>query len=154
LREISVDRITSEVARLCREANYSLPEDVFAALEQALSLEQSPIGRQTLEQIIENAQLAGKEQMAICQDCGATVVYLEVGQDAHITGGNLYEAINEGVRRGYDTGYLRKSMVNQPFSKRINTKDNTPAIIHTDIVPGDKLKITIEIGRASCRERV
>jgi fumarate hydratase subunit alpha len=143
LREISVDRITTEVARLCQEANYSLPEDVFAALERALSLEQSPIGRQTLEQIIENAKLAGQEQMAICQDCGATVVYLEVGQDAHITGGSLYEAVNEGVRRGYDTGYLRKSMVNQPFSARINTKDNTPAIIHTDIVPGDKLKITI-----------
>jgi fumarate hydratase subunit alpha len=114
LREISVDRITTEVARLCQEANYSLPEDVFAALERALSLEQSPIGRQTLEQIIENAKLAGQEQMAICQDCGATVVYLEVGQDAHITGGSLYEAVNEGVRRGYDTGYLRKSMVNQP----------------------------------------
>jgi len=143
LREISVDRVTEEVARLCRDANYSLPEDVFDALTQSLSVEQSPIGRQTLEQIIENAKLAGKEQMAICQDCGATVVYLEVGQDAHITGGSLYEAVNEGVRRGYDTGYLRKSMVNQPFSSRINTKDNTPAIIHTDIVPGDKLRITV-----------
>jgi fumarate hydratase subunit alpha len=143
LREITVNRITAEVARLCREANYFLPEDVLAALEQSISLEQSPIGRQTLGQIIENAKLAGQEQMAICQDCGATVVYLEAGQDVHITGGSLYEAVNEGVRRGYDTGYLRKSMVNQPFSARINTKDNTPAVIHTDIVPGDKLKITI-----------
>lgn len=143
MREISSDRITTEVARLCREANYFLPQDVLDALEQSLSLEQSPIGRQTLEQIIENAKLAGQEQMAICQDCGATVVYLEAGQDVHIVGGSLYEAINEGVRRGYDTGYLRKSMVNQPFSARINTKDNTPAVIHADIVPGDKLKITI-----------
>ncbi len=99
MREISIDRITTEVARLCQEANYFLPQDVLDALEQSLSLEQSPIGRQTLEQIIENAKLAGQEQMAICQDCGATVVYLEVGQDVHIIGGSLYEAINEGVRQ-------------------------------------------------------
>ena len=143
MREINVSRITEEVARLCRDANYSLPEDVFDALKRALKTEQSPVGRQALEQIIENAKLAMSEQLAICQDCGATVVYLEIGQDIHITGGNLYEAVNEGVRRGYNDGYLRKSMVNQPYSLRVNTGDNTPAIISTDIVPGDKLKITI-----------
>jgi fumarate hydratase subunit alpha len=143
LREINVKRITEEVARLCRDANYSLPEDVFDALKQALNTEQSPVGRQALEQIIENAKLAVAEQLAICQDCGATVAYLEIGQDLHITGGNLHESVNEGVRRGYHEGYLRKSMVNRPFSERVNTGDNTPAIIHTDIVPGDKLKIII-----------
>jgi len=143
LREINVNRITKEVARLCRDANYSLPEDVVDALNRALKTEKSPLGRQALEQIIKNARLAQSEQLAICQDCGTTVVYLEIGQDVHIMGGSLYEAVNEGVRRGYREGYLRKSMVNRPFSSRINTGDNTPAVIHTDIVPGDKLKITI-----------
>ncbi|MHB8084531.1 MAG: fumarate hydratase [Dehalococcoidia bacterium] len=143
MREVSVKQVTETVARLCQEANFSLPEDVLEALQQALANEQSPIGKQTLEQLIENARMANAEQMAICQDCGATVVYLEVGQDVHITGGNLYDAVNQGVQLGYEAGYLRKSMVKQPFSSRVNTKDNTPAIIHTDIVPGDKLKITI-----------
>jgi fumarate hydratase subunit alpha len=143
LREISVKEVTDSVSRLCHEANFSLPEDVLDALRQALASEQSPIGKQTLEQLIENARMAKAEQMAICQDCGATVVYLEVGQDVHITGGSLYDAVNEGVRMGYQAGYLRKSMVKQPFSSRVNTKDNTPAIIHTDIVAGDKLKIII-----------
>lgn len=143
LREINVETVREEIARLCREANFSLPEDVLAALQQALAVEQSPAGKQALQHIIENARLATDEQLAICQDCGAAVVYLDIGQDLHITGGDLYEAVNNGVKQGYDTGYLRKSMVNQPFSARINTKDNTPAIIHTVIVPGDKLKITI-----------
>jgi fumarate hydratase subunit alpha len=143
LREINVNRITKEVTRLCRDANYSLPEDVVNALNRAFKTEKSPVGRQALEQIIKNARLAQSEQLAICQDCGTTVVYLEIGQDVHIMGGSLYEAVNEGVRRGYREGYLRKSMVNRPFSSRINTGDNTPAVIHTDIVPGDKLKITI-----------
>ena len=143
MREISVKEVTEAVAQLCQEANFSLPEDVLDALQQALATEQSPIGKQTLEQLIENARMAKAEQIAICQDCGATVVYLEVGQDVHITGGGLYDAVNEGVRLGYEAGYLRKSMVRQPFSSRVNTKDNTPAVIHTDIVPGDKLKITI-----------
>jgi fumarate hydratase subunit alpha len=143
LREISADLVTETVSRLCQEANYSLPEDVHDALKQALEDEKSPIGKQTLEQILENARLAKAEQLAICQDCGATVVYLDVGQDAHVTGGDLYAAVNSGVRQGYDKGYLRKSMVNQPFSSRVNTRDNTPAVIHTEIVPGDKLKITI-----------
>jgi fumarate hydratase subunit alpha len=143
LREISADQVTETVSGLCQEANYSLPEDVYESLKQALEAEKSPIGKQTLEQILENARLANAEQLAICQDCGATVVYLEVGQDVHVTGNDLYAAVNEGVRQGYDKGYLRKSMVKQPFSARINTKDNTPAVIHTDIVPCDQLKITI-----------
>ncbi len=143
MREISVKEVTEAVTQLCQEANFSLPEDVLDALQQALATEKSPIGKQTLEQLIENARMAKAEQIAICQDCGATVVYLEVGQDVHITGGGLYDAVNQGVRLGYEAGYLRKSMVMQPFSSRINTKDNTPAVIHTDIVPGDKLKITI-----------
>jgi len=143
LREINVETVREEIARLCREANFSLPKDVLAALQQALAVEQSPASRQALQHIIENARLAGDEQLAICQDCGEAVVYLDIGQDLHITGGDLYEAVNTGVRQGYDTGHLRKSMVTRPFSARINTMDNTPAVIHTVIVPGDKLKITV-----------
>jgi fumarate hydratase subunit alpha len=143
MREIDAKKITETVSRLSQEANFSLPEDVFEALEKARKAEESPTGQQILDQIIENAKLAMKEGVAICQDCGATVVYLEVGQDAHVAGGDLYKAVNDGVKEGYEKGYLRKSMVNKPFSARINTGDNTPAIIHTDIVPGDKLKITV-----------
>ena len=143
MKTIMTKEITETVARLCKESNYFLPDDVLDSLKQAQKNEVSSIGKETLEQIILNAKLAADEQIAICQDCGATVIYLELGQDVHITGGDLYTAINEGVRQGYDKGYLRKSMVNHPFSSRINTKDNTPAIIHTDIVPGDKLKIII-----------
>lgn len=143
MRNIDVQEITETVSRLCIEANYFLPDDVLSALEKMRQAEDSPVGRQTLDQILDNAKLAQKEEMAICQDCGLAVVYLNVGQDVHITGGDLYEAINEGVRQGYAKGYLRKSVVNQPFSARVNTKDNTPAIIHTEIVPGDKLEISI-----------
>jgi fumarate hydratase subunit alpha len=143
LREVTTKQVTEAVARLCQEANYYLPEDVLNALKTAEKEEKSAIGRETLGQIIKNAVLAKDEQMAICQDCGATVIYIEVGQDLHITGGDFYAAVNEGVRQGYEKAYLRKSMVSQPYSARINTKDNTPAIIHTDIVPGDKLKITV-----------
>ncbi len=143
MKTITIKEISETVTRLSQEANFFLPDDVLNALKQAQQTEESTIGQQTLEQIIKNAKLAADEQIAICQDCGATVIYLEVGQDVHITGGDLYTAINEGVRQGYDKGYLRKSMVNHAFSSRINTKDNTPAIIHTDIVSGDKLKITI-----------
>ncbi len=143
MRTIETKEIVEAVSRLSQEANFFLPEDVLDALKQACIAEISPIGRQTLNQIIENAILAKEEQIAICQDCGTIVIYLEVGQDVHISGGDLYAAINEGVRQGYANGYLRKSMVRQPFSSRINTRDNTPAIIHTDIVPGDRLKIIV-----------
>ena len=143
IRNIRAQKVTITVARLCQEANYFLPNDVHRALKQAHKTEESPLGRQTLDQILANAQLATETKMAMCQDCGIAVVYLEIGQDTHITGGNLYEAINEGVRQGYEQGYLRKSMVRRPYSARVNTQDNTPAVIHTDIIPGDKLKITV-----------
>lgn len=143
MRTIDAQEITKAVSRLCQEANFFLPDDVLNILQQMRQAEESPLGQQTLDQILDNARLAQKEELAICQDCGVAVIYLEVGQDAHITGGDLYEAVNEGVRQGYDKGYLRKSMVNQPFSARINTKDNTPAVIHTDIVPGEQLKIIV-----------
>ncbi|MDH7484678.1 MAG: fumarate hydratase [Anaerolineae bacterium] len=143
MREITVQEITDTVARLCMEANTILPEDVLASLRAAREAEPSPVGREVLDQILENADIARQEQMPLCQDTGLTVVFLEVGQDVHIVGGSLVEAINEGVRRGYTEGYLRKSVVDYPFSRRINTRDNTPAVIHTDIVPGDRLKITV-----------
>lgn len=143
MREISCDEIARTVARLCVEANLYLGEDVLAALRRAKDEEVSPLGREILDQILRNAEIAAREKLPLCQDCGMTVVFLELGQDVHITGGNLYEAINEGVRRGYEEGYLRKSVVERPFSARVNTKDNTPAVIHTEVVPGDRLRITV-----------
>jgi len=141
MRQIKASEITNSVARLFEHSCHYLPADVLAALKQAREREKSPVSRDVLDRILENANISGKEQIPLCQDTGSAVVMLELGQEAHITGGDLYAAINEGVRQGYDKGYLRKSMVTQPFSARVNTKDNTPAIIHTDIVPGDKLKI-------------
>jgi fumarate hydratase subunit alpha len=143
MRDIHADQITDTVARLCIESNYYLGEDVLTALRAYREKETSPVGREVLDQILENAEIARDERMPLCQDCGLTVVFLELGQDAHITGGDLNEAIAEGVRRGYKDGYLRKSMVERPFSARINTRDNTPPVIHTTIVPGDQLKITV-----------
>ena len=143
IRNIKAQTITKTVARLCREANYLLPDDVVKALKQALKSEESPLGKQDLHQILDNARLARKEEMAVCQDCGTAVVFLEIGQDVHVTGGELYDAVNEGVRQGYERGYLRKSMVSRPYSARTNTQDNTPAVIHTDITSGDKLRITL-----------
>jgi len=143
LREISAAAITDTVARLFMEANYGLGPDVIAALEKARDTEESPAGREVFATILENARVAGSERIPLCQDCGTAVVFLELGQDVHVTGGDLTEAVNEGVRRAYDQGFLRKSMVAQPFSARRNTGDNTPAVIHTDIVPGDRLKITV-----------
>jgi fumarate hydratase subunit alpha len=143
MREIAAEDITKTVARLCKEANYFLGEDVLSALKKARKDEESPAAINVLDQIIENADIAAKDEMPLCQDCGLAIIFVELGQDAHIKGGDLYEAINEGVRKGYAEGYLRKSVVRQPFSARMNTKDNTPAIIHTEIVKGDKLKITV-----------
>lgn len=143
MREIEASLITQTVARLCQEANFFLPEDILQELKEARNREESPLGQQTLDQLLENVRLAREEQLPICQDTGMTAVFLEIGQDAHITGGNLYEAVEEGVRQGYEKGYLRKSIVRQPFSSRTNTEDNTPAIIHTEIVPGENLKITV-----------
>jgi len=143
VREISADQITQEVARLCIEANYYLGQDVLDALRKAREKEVSPLGKVVLDQIIQNAEIAAQGELPLCQDPGFAVVFLELGQDVHIVGGDLYEAINEGVRKGYQEGYLRKSVVDRPFSARVNTRDNTPAVIHTDIVPGDRLKITV-----------
>jgi len=141
LREIKASDITETVAQLCQRANFELDEDVLAALKLAQQTEESPLGKEFLHQIIENAQIAERKSLPLCQDCGTAVVFLEIGQEAHIVDGDLYTAVTEGVRQGYTQGYLRKSMVSQPFSARKNTKDNTPPVIHTEIVPGDRVKI-------------
>jgi len=143
MRELNVDVITNTVENLCIESNYFLPRDVKKALEDAVLKEESPVGRETLLDILKNAEIAERNQVPICQDTGLTVVFAELGQDLRLVGGDFYEAINEGVRRGYKNGYLRKSAVDDPFLVRKNTGDNTPAIIHTTIVKGDRLKIII-----------
>jgi len=131
------------LTNLVKQANYGLGEDVIAALKKARQAEESPSGREVIDTILKNAETAAAEGIPLCQDCGSAVVFLEIGQDTHITGGELYAAVNEGVRRAYTEGYLRKSTVERPFSERKNTADNTPAVIHADIVPGNKLKIAI-----------
>jgi len=143
MRDIESKEVTKVVSHLFQEANFFLLDDVLASLKQAREAEESPVGREVLDRILENAEISAREKIPLCQDTGTAVVLLELGQEVHITGGDLYTAVNEGVRQGYDEGHLRKSMVSQPYSARINTKDNTPAIIYTDIVPGDKLKITV-----------
>jgi fumarate hydratase subunit alpha len=143
MREIETISITQAVAELCQQANSVLGEDVLTALQQAQQTEESLLGRETLSQIIENAQIATQEHLPLCQDCGTAVIFLEIGQDIHITGGDLHTAVEEGVRRGYSQGYLRKSIVSQPLSSRTNTGDNTPPVIHTEIVPGDRLKVMV-----------
>jgi fumarate hydratase subunit alpha len=143
MREIKAADITKAVADLFQQANYGLSGDVIAALKKARKEEESPTGRRILDAILENARIAAKDRIPLCQDCGSAVVFLEIGQDVRVVNGGLDDAVNEGVRRAYIQGYLRKSMVGRPFSERRNTGDNTPAVIHTDIVPGDKLKIAI-----------
>ncbi len=141
MREINVNKIKDIVKKFCMEANYFLGEDVVDAFKKGLEVEESPVGKNVLNILLENAEISAREEVPICQDTGVAVIFLEIGQDVHFTGGNLYEAINQGVREGYKDGYLRKSMCN-PFT-RANTGDNTPAVIHTSIVPGDKVKITV-----------
>lgn len=141
-RQITVDKITDLIEKLCIEANCVLTDDISNCLKTCRSTEKSPLGKNILNTLVENAQIAKDEMAPICQDTGMTVVFITIGQDVHITGGSLEEAINEGVRRGYEKGYLRKSVVSDPLN-RVNTKDNTPAIIHYDIVPGDKLHIIV-----------
>ena len=143
MKEIHTDRVTETVRQLCIDSNYYLGEDVLQTLKAYREAEISPIGQEVLDQILENAEIARNEGIALCQDTGVAVVFLELGQEVHIVGGDLMEAIDEGVRQGYIDGYLRKSMVTPPFAGRINTKDNTPAVVHTTIVPGDQLKITL-----------
>jgi fumarate hydratase subunit alpha len=139
IREISTKEIIKVVRDLCIDANYDLGDDVLRAFNQAIEKEDSGTGREVLKELIENARIAREEQVPICQDCGLAVVFIEIGQDVHITGGDLKEAINEGVRQGYMEGYLRKSACH-PITRK-NTGDNTPAILHLQIVPGDKMKI-------------
>lgn len=142
MKEINASTITDVVEQLCMKANYDLNKDIMEALKAGVSREESETGRIMLNQLIENARIAAENRMAICQDTGMAVVFVEIGQDVHVTGGNLTDAINEGVRRGYEKGFLRKSVVSDPL-RRINTGDNTPAVIHYDIVAGDSLKITL-----------
>lgn len=142
VREISVKKITDTVARLSMEANFDLEEDVLKALRSGKGAESSPVGKEIFCQLLENADIAHAERMPICQDTGLAVVFVDLGQDAHVVGGALDDAINEGVRRGYTEGYLRKSVLGDPL-KRVNTKDNTPAVIHTRIVPGNRLKLWV-----------
>ena len=144
VRTIQAEQITQEVAQMCKEAAYYLPGDVFAALERGRLSEKSPVGREVLDQIITNAKIAKEEDRPICKDTGMTIVFVELGQDVHIEGGNLNDAINAGVAKGYTEGYLRKSVVAEPLFDRKNTQDNTPAVIYTEIVPGDKLTIQVE----------
>ena len=143
MRTINVEQITEEVAQMCKEAAYYLPQDVYEALKKGRETEESPVGQVVLDQIIRNSEIARAEDRPICQDTGMTIIFLEVGQDLHIEGGDLTEAINAGVAKGYTEGYLRKSVVAEPLFDRKNTQNNTPAIIYTKIVPGDQLKIEL-----------
>jgi fumarate hydratase subunit alpha len=138
---IKAEQISAAVAQLCIVANRELPEDVCVALKKAAEKEESPVGRQMLESLIENARIAKTEQMPICQDTGMAVVYVDLGQELRVEG-DLYEAINAGVAKGYKEGYLRKSVVRHPID-RVNTGDNTPAVVHLRLVPGDKMMITV-----------
>ncbi len=142
MRNINAELITESVKRLCMNANYYLGEDVVAALENARGKEESPLGREIINQILENARIAKDEKMPLCQDTGLAAFFVELGQDVHVEGGNFEEAVQEGVRQGYKEGYLRKSIVEDPL-RRKNTGDNTPAVISIRIVPGDRIKITI-----------
>ncbi len=142
MRTINVKTITDNIKEMCIEANHFLSEDMVCALENAAKSESSPLGKQILEQLVENKNIAGEDMIPICQDTGMAVIFMEIGQDVHFEGGSLEDAINEGVRRGYVDGYLRKSVVRDPI-ERVNTTDNTPAIIHYEMVEGDSVKITV-----------
>lgn len=143
MREIHVDEIRDTVRVLCKDAACLLPEDVVGALQTARTQEKSPVAVKVLDQILLNADLAREEMLPLCQDTGTTVIFLDVGQDVHIVGGDLKPALAQGVSEGYREGFLRASIVDRPFSARTNTKDNTPPIVHTEIVPGDKLRIQL-----------
>jgi fumarate hydratase subunit alpha len=142
MRELHVDRVTETVAALCQEANYTLTPDVIQAFERGKVEEESPVGREIFSMLLENVRIASREMVPICQDTGLAIVFLEVGQDLHLVGGDLNEAVQRGVAKGYTEGYLRNSVVAHPFQRK-NTGNNTPAIIHTSIVPGDRLKVTV-----------
>jgi len=141
MREINTSQITTAIRDLCIKANTHLGEDVLEAFNKAIELEVSPTGKDILEKLVENARIAREEEIPICQDTGFAVVFVELGQEVHLVGGDLKEAINEGVRQGYQEGYLRKSICH-PFTRK-NTGDNTPAVIHIDIVPGDRVRLIV-----------
>ena len=140
MRTLNVEEISKNIKEMCIEANHFLSKDMDIAMKNAVSTEKSPLGKKILSQLQDNLKIAGKDMIPICQDTGMAVVFLEIGQDVHFEGGNLEDAVNEGIRRGYVDGYLRKSVVKDPILRE-NTKDNTPGIIHYKIVPGDQVKI-------------
>ena len=142
MRTIDVAQVTSNIKEMCIEANHFLSKDMECALQKAQQSEEAPLGKQILEQLQENMKIAGEDMIPICQDTGMAVIFMEIGQEVHFEGGVLEDAINEGVRQGYVDGFLRKSVVKDPIFRE-NTKDNTPAIIHYEMVPGDTVKITV-----------
>ena len=142
-RNITCGEITAAVKKLFIDCNYFIGEDILSALKKSREKEESPVGKSVLDQIIENDILAAKEELPLCQDTGMAVLFVEYGDKVFVTGGSFEEAVNEGVRQAYRDGYLRKSVVSDPVFDRVNTKDNTPAVIHTRVVPGDKRKITV-----------
>ena len=142
IRTVQTEIITETIQKMCIEANYSLSSDMVKAMRKAEEKEESVLGKQILAQLQDNLEIAASDMIPICQDTGMAVVFLEVGQDVHFEGGSLEDAVNEGVRRGYTEGFLRKSVVGDPILRE-NTKDNTPAVIHTRIVEGDRVKITV-----------
>lgn len=142
MRTIDVAEVTQNIKEMCIEANHFLTEDMDEAMSRAVREEKAPLGKQILCQLQDNLKIAGEDMIPICQDTGMAVVFMEIGQDVHITGGSLEDAVNEGVRQGYVEGYLRKSVVGDPLLRE-NTKDNTPAVIHYEMVDGDSLKITV-----------
>ena len=142
MREVNVDKVTENIKEMCIEANHFLTDDMKKVFKNAVASEKSPLGKQVLNQLNENLDIAANDMIPICQDTGMAVVFINVGQDVHFTGGNITDALNEGVRQGYVEGFLRKSVVNDPIIRE-NTKDNTPAVIHYNIVPGDKVDITV-----------
>ena len=142
MRSIEVTKLTNQIKEMCIEANHYLSKDMDCVLKKAVDTERSPLGKQILNQLQDNLQIAGEEMIPICQDTGMAVIFLEIGQDVQFMGGSVEDAVNEGVRQGYSEGYLRKSVVSDPLIRE-NTKDNTPAIIHYELVPGSDVKITV-----------
>lgn len=142
MRTIETEQMIRNIKEMCIEANHFLSADMERAMKCAAQTEEAPLGRQILGQLQDNLEIAGRDMIPICQDTGMTVVFLEIGQEVHFVGENLTDAVNEGVRQGYESGYLRKSVVGDPLIRE-NTKDNTPAVIHSEIVPGDQVKITV-----------
>lgn len=143
MREVNVEKLTTSIERMVQDINYAYPSDVKAALDHSYETERAPQAKVTLDLLMKNADLAREKRIPICQDTGMVIVFMQIGQEVHFVGGDYKEAINEGVRRGYEKGYLRKSIVDDPVFNRVNTKDNTPCVIYTDIIPGDKVIVEL-----------